>query len=365
MQWIFLFLILAKTLFLRKKSVLLLRSTIFSYWVAHENGDFGDNYATTIINQISETKIFVVLVSKSSNLSTHVINEINSAVMRDKLIIPIILDDVNLSPAMEYYLASNHYLNFFENKDFTSQLINRVCSLLGLENKHTISTLPETFSKADTDLIVKAENGDSVAICELGRRYYNGSHGLNKNLELAFTYFHKAAQMGNADAQCNVAWCYEVGDGVEESLENAYKWYEKSANNNCSMAQYSLGWMYANGIFVPKNQSKAVNWFIRASENGHSMAQYKLGMAYLEGIGVDQNYIIANHWLMLSADQGTVFAQYQLAENYYLGIGCKQNIIKAKQMWLLSAEKGFERSALALEKYYDIHYKDENKTFLA
>ena len=95
------------------------------------------------------------------------------------------------------------------------------------------------------------------------------------------------------------------------------------------------------------------------------MAQYKLGMAYLDGIGVDQNSIIANHWLMISADQGTFFAQYQLAENYYFGIGCKQDIIKAKQMWLLSAEKGFEKSAVALEKYYDIYYMDENKTFLA
>ena len=75
----------------------------------------------------------------------------------------------------------------------------------------------------------------------------------------------KAANQNYADAQCNVAWCYEVGDGVEESLEKAYEWYEKSANNNCSMAQYSLGWMFANGIFVPKNQSKAINWFMKAS----------------------------------------------------------------------------------------------------
>lgn len=66
-----------------------------------------------------------------------------------------------------------------------------------------------------------------------------------------------------------------------------------------------------------------------------------------------------------SADQGIVFAQYQLAENYYHGRGCKQDIIKAKQMWLLASDKGFEKSAFALEKYYDIYYLDENKSFLA
>lgn len=233
--------------------------------------------------------------------------------MRDKLIIPIILDDVNLSPAMEYYLASNHYLKFFQNKDFSSQLVNRVYSLLCLKNNAVSQESLTTISSENEDIFSKANNGDLPSLCEIGRRYYNGSHGLNKNLKLAFEYFMKAANQNYADAQCNVAWCYEVGDGVEESLEKAYEWYEKSANNNCSMAQYSLGWMFANGIFVPKSQSKAIIWFMKASENGHPMAQYKLGMAYLDGIGVDQNSIIANHWLMISADQGTIFAQYQLA----------------------------------------------------
>ncbi len=343
----------------------ILKEQKFQYWIAHENSDFGEHYATTIITQISEAKIFLVLVSNASNLSTHVINEINSAVMRDKLIIPIIIDDVKLSPAMEYYLASNHYLQYVPDKDFSIRLTNRILSLLGIPFENAKQQIDDEISKECKELIKKSKNNDLAALCELGRRYYGGTHGLSKNLELAFSCFLKAAEQNYADAQCNVAWCYEVGDGIEEDLSKAFEWYELSAKNHCPMAQYSLGWMYSNGIYVPKNQSKAINWFIKAAENGHAMAQYKLGMAYLEGTGVDQNEIIANHWLMLSADHGIVFSQYQLAENYYYGRGCKQDIIKAKQMWLLSAEKGFERSALALEKYYDIYYMDENKTFLA
>ncbi len=341
-----------------------LKNKKFSYWVAYENGDFGEHYAATIISQISEAKIFLVFVSKSSNLSTHVINEINSAVMRDKLIIPVIIDDVKLSPAMEYYLASNHYLMFKPGEEFLNQLTNRIAALLGLEVHNSIQITSNGTHLECEELFTDAEKGKAEAICELGRRYYNGTHGLNKNLELAFSYFMKAAEQNYPDAQCNVAWCYEVGDGVEEDLEKAFEWYMKSAQNECSMAQYSLGWMYTNGVYVPRNQSKAIEWFVKAAEQGHGMAQYKLGMAYLDGIGVDQSDEIANHWLMLSADQGVVFAQYQLAENYYHGRGSKQDIIKAKQMWLLSAERGFEKSAEALEKYYDIYYLDENKSFL-
>lgn len=341
----------------------IMKGNSFRYWVAHENEAFGAHYATTIIEQIAQAKIFIVLVSKASNLSTHVINEINSAVMRDKLIIPIILDDVKLSPAMEYYLASNHYLQFSQNGAFPQQLEHRILSLLK-PNTEPVQQFPQESCGEHDALLAEAERGNADAICEVGRKYYNGD-GFQKNLELAFSYFLQAAQLGHPAAQCNVAWCYEVGDGASESLEKAYEWYAVSAENGCSMAQYSLGWMYSNGVYVPKNQSKAIGWFVKAAEQGHAMAQYKLGMAYLEGTGVDQNMIIANHWLMLSADQGVIFAQYQLAENYYHGRGCKQDIIKAKQMWLLSAERGFERSSRALELYYDIYYMDKNKTFLA
>lgn len=355
----------SKDIELVKKICETLKQKNFSYWVAHENDNFGDHYAATIISQINEAKIFLVFVSKVSNLSTHVINEINSAVMRDKMIIPVILDDVKLSPAMEYYLASNHYLIYSPSDDFTNQLTHRISSLLGVNDNHSLNNEENAFSPEYDLLFEKAQHGDLAAMCELGRWYYNGSHGLTKNLQLAFNYFMKAADGNYANAQCNVAWCYEVGDGVEQDMAKAYEWYKVSALNNCSMAQYSLGWMYSNGVYVPKNISKAIDWFMKAAEQGHGMAQYKLGMAYLEGTGVDQSDIIANHWLMLSADQGIVFAQYQLAENYYHGRGCKQDIIKAKQMWLLSSDKGFEKSAFALEKYYDIYYLDENKSFLA
>ena len=350
-----------------KRACTTLKNFGIDYWVAYENECFGEQYAITIIKQISECKVFLIFVFKNSNLSSHVINEINSAVMRDKLILPVLLDDVKLSPAMEYYLASNHYLNYSTDEQNFERLTERVCRLLGKEHQNGYKSSEMVGStSADLDRLHKeAQEGNLDAICELGRVYYNGIFGVAKDLHRAYEFFLEAANRGHAAAQCNVAWCHEVGDGTESDLKSAYDWYLKSAEGECAMAQYSLGWMHANGIFVPKNQSKAINWFVKAAENNHAMAQYKLGMAYLEGLGVDENAMIANHWLMLAADQGIVFAQYQLAENYFVGRGCKQDVIKAKQMWLLSAERGFEKSADALEKNYDIFYMDENKNFLA
>lgn len=328
-----------------------------SYWVAHENTDFGDQYAATIIRQIEEAQIFLVVVSKSSNLSTHVINEINSAVMRNKKIVSVLLEEIKLSPAMEYYLASTHYLIYKDDASFFEQLTGRIGDLLG-----------KKCEKEDGDsqsIIARlAEDGDAAALYEAGKQFYYGKGGMKKNLVTAFECFLKAAEMGHAAAQNNVAWCYESGDGTEQNWSKALEWYTKSAENGCAIAQYSLAWMYDNGIEVKKNISKAIVWHIRAAENGYAMSQYKLGLAYLEGTVVDQNPIIANHWLMLAADQGVVFAQYKLAENYYFGIGCKRDVIKAKTMWILASNKGYSKAEEALEKYYDIYYNSDDKSFI-
>ena len=78
---------------------------------------------------------------------------------------------------------------------------------------------------------------------------------------------------------------------------------------------------------------------------------------------MDQDYEKANHWFQRSAENSFVAAQYMLAENHYWGRGVPRDVIKAKNMWILSAEMGYTRSYEALEKYYDIFYMAEKKSF--
>lgn len=333
------------------------------YWVSFENHDYGNQYASTIISKIEEAKIAVVFVSRSSNLSTHVINEISVAVSRGKRVIPIIIDEFNLTPAFEYYLSSNHFIKYVDNEKFNEQLVRCIYDVLGREFHESMRSDDTQDTAAQQELVQRAQLGDIQAMFRLGENYYAGSNRFTKDLKKAYEWFLKAAEKGHAGAMCNVAWCYENEDGVDQDWDQAYKWYVKSAELNCSMAQYSLGWMYENGIYVAKNKTKATELYIKAAENGHGMAQYKLGMAYMEGITVDCNYIMANHWLMLACDQGVVFAQYQLAENFYFGKGCERDIIKAKNMWLLASARGYERADCALEQYYDIYYNDDKKDF--
>ena len=332
----------------------------FTYWVSFENEMFGQSYASAIVDAINKCTVFLVFMSENSNKSSHIVNEINSAVMRDKMIIPIKLDNVSLSGVMEYYLSSNHWIVYSQNNIdiFINKLTHRLMSILHPEIQST-----ENTSLVKNDLVLRAEEGHVESQYQLAVAYHKGINGLPQDQKESCKWYMTAAQKEHANSQCNLAWCYEIGDGVEQDFEKAFYWYEKSAKNGCSMAQYSLGWMYENGIFAGKNQAKAFEWYNRAAEIGHPIAQYKVGLVYAEGSLVEQSDVLANHWFTAASDNNNVMAQYRLAENYYLGKGCQKDIIKAKNIWLLSAEQGYIKSYDALEKYYDIFYNGSKKTF--
>ena len=40
----------------------------------------------------------------------------------------------------------------------------------------------------------------------------------------------RAAEAGDADAQCDLAWSYDEGEGVEVDHEKAFCWYSKAAD---------------------------------------------------------------------------------------------------------------------------------------
>ena len=66
----------------------------------------------------------------------------------------------------------------------------------------------------------------------------------NKAAEL----FTKAANMGYAKSEYNLACCYLNGHGVKKDKTLAFYWYTKAAGHGDVNAQYSLGYCYENGI---------------------------------------------------------------------------------------------------------------------
>jgi len=69
-----------------------------------------------------------------------------------------------------------------------------------------------------------AEGGDATAQVTLGWWYRQGLEGLVQDDVKAAAWFRKAADLGFANAQCQLAVCYCTGQGVAQSVALAVKW---------------------------------------------------------------------------------------------------------------------------------------------
>lgn len=72
-------------------------------------------------------------------------------------------------------------------------------------------------------------NPEAVHLNQMGLQYDQGN-GVPKDKKKAFDFFKRAAEMGLADAQCNLGIMYQYGQGVEEDIELARYWYQKAAS---------------------------------------------------------------------------------------------------------------------------------------
>ena len=80
-------------------------------WIDYRDALPGNSFAASIVHAIKECKFFVLLLSTASSESTHVLNEVNSAVKAGKTIVPFKIDDGEMSEGMEYYVGKTHWLD--------------------------------------------------------------------------------------------------------------------------------------------------------------------------------------------------------------------------------------------------------------
>jgi len=73
----------------------------------------GTEYAVEIIRGISNSTAVLLVFSSISDKSHYVLREINSAVSRNRTIIPLRIEDFLPSDAMEFYLGPTHWLDAF------------------------------------------------------------------------------------------------------------------------------------------------------------------------------------------------------------------------------------------------------------
>jgi hypothetical protein len=79
-------------------------------WMAPRDVPPGGSYAEAILNAIESASCFVLIYSQHSNLSSHVLREVERALKFDLNIVPIRFDDSAPSKSLDYLLATVHWL---------------------------------------------------------------------------------------------------------------------------------------------------------------------------------------------------------------------------------------------------------------
>lgn len=156
----------------------------------------------------------------------------------------------------------------------------------------------------------------------------------------AFKLFQKAAQLGNANAQCCVGCCFKCGYGTQVDYTEAREWYDRSSKNGCARALRHIAILYEEGLGVNKNINEAIKWYQKAIDKDDKVSLVRMGRIYYwgkEGIPID--YSVAFNWYQKAAEAGESVAMWLLGVCYEFGTGVEKKEEEAFKWYKKSAEK--------------------------
>lgn len=134
-------------------------------WMAPYSITPGKEFAEEIVKGIQGSKIFLLLYSRASNDSPHVLREVHLAVKYQKRIISVRTEDVSLGLSMAYYLESIQWYDALEN--CTEEQIDKICDdlvqILQAQEEEQKAAVQETLvdekpeEKSEIKLEIKPE----------------------------------------------------------------------------------------------------------------------------------------------------------------------------------------------------------------
>ncbi len=166
-----------------------------------------------------------------------------------------------------------------------------------------LKTAIELFSQAGMQGYAMSQFNAGI----LYLKYANGNH---EYLDIGQTWIMKAAKQEFPDAVQKMGDLFRTGlksnKGViiNRDMDEAFLWYRRGAELGNPYSQNNIGHYYLNGISVPKNPEKGFYWYLKAAEQGIASAQVQVGVMYAHGTGVKKNMNEAKKWVGMVKEQG-------------------------------------------------------------
>ena len=94
-----------------------------------------------------------------------------------------------------------------------------------------------------------------------------------RDYAVAFEKARLNADLGDPDAQADLATMYSLGLGCNQDNALALLWYRKAAAQGQPRAQSNLGFMYGTGRGVPQDYMQAYAWYNLAAASGERLGR--------------------------------------------------------------------------------------------
>ena len=116
------------------------------------------------------------------------------------------------------------------------------------------------------------------------------------------------ATKGDAEAQFDLGQAYRLGRGVPTNLATAQTWFERAAEQGQVDAQTTLGLM----LFQNGDQPGGLKWLSKAADQGEARAMLVFGTALFNGDGVPQDPVKGYAYVSRAASVGLAPAKQTL-----------------------------------------------------
>ena len=169
----------------------------------------GYDYASEIVHAISNSDVMLVLLSPSSDKSGYCLREINSAVSKNLQIMPIKIEDVCLSEAMEFYLGPAHWLDATSGitDSHIESILNTVASVEEKEHKEILTSTNSSELKIVriNDAVQQGFSYKDILIKEIELDYLNvpvSKFTMNEDINGSFSDWESVTTEYEIDTSC-------------------------------------------------------------------------------------------------------------------------------------------------------------------
>ena len=145
----------------------------------------------------------------------------------------------------------------------------------------------------------RLELNDAEAIRKMGNYYFYGRHGLSRSYAKALELWHRAAELGNAEAYCNIGYAYKFGRGVEIDEKKAVHYWDLGALGGDEKARSKLGVIE---VWAGKYDRALKHWMIGA-KSGNSDSLKCIKKSYVDGHASKDDYAAALHSYQAYVDE--------------------------------------------------------------